>query len=49
MLGFQVYPNIELPETIKNTKIRESETKSLIKTKWRRYACTIHGILLDGY
>ena len=47
MLGFQVYPTIELPGTIKDTKIKESETKSLIKIKWRRIAFVILGILLD--
>ena len=27
MLGFQVHPTIELPGTLKNTKIREGETR----------------------
>jgi hypothetical protein len=33
MLGFQEHPAIELSGTLKNTKMREGETKSLIKTK----------------
>ena len=33
MLGFQVHPIIELPGTLKNTKMREGEIKSLNKTE----------------
>ena len=47
MLGFQVHPTIELPGTLKNTKIKKSETKSLNETKWHQIAYTILGILLD--
>ena len=48
MLGFQVYPTIELLGIIKDTKIKEGETKSLNKTERSRIAFTILGILLDG-
>ena len=47
MLGFQVHPTIELPETLKNTKMMEGEIKSLIKTKWSRIAFAILSILRD--
>ena len=47
MLGFQVHPTIELPGTIKDAKIKETETNSLIKTKWSQFACTTIGILHD--
>ena len=48
MLGFQVHSTIELLGTIKNIKIKKSETKSLNKTKWSQIAYTILGTLLDG-
>ena len=48
MLGFQVHPTTELPGTLKNTKMRESEIKSLIKTEWSRIAFAILGTLHDG-
>jgi hypothetical protein len=47
MLGFQVHHTIELPGTIKDTKIRESETKSLNKTKRSQIAFAILGTLHD--
>ena len=48
MLGFQVHPTIELPETLKNTKMREGEIKSLNKTEWSQIAFAILGMLHDG-
>ena len=47
MLGFQEYPAIKLPGTLKNTKMREGETKSLNKTEWSQIAFAILGILYD--
>ena len=47
MLGFQVYPTIELLGIIKDTKIKEGETKSLNKTKRSQIAFAILGTLHD--
>jgi hypothetical protein len=48
MLGFQVYPTTELPGNLKDTKMREGEIKSLIKTERSHIAFAIFGILHDG-
>ena len=48
MLGFQVYPTTELPGNLKDTKMREGEIKSVIKTERSHIAFTIFGILHDG-
>ena len=48
MLGFQVYPTTEMPGNLKNTKIKDGEIKSLIKTERNHIAFAIFGISHDG-
>ena len=48
MLGFQVHPTIEMPGNLKDTKMREGEIKSLIKTERSHIAFAILGISYDG-
>ena len=48
MLGFQVHPTTEMPGNLKDTKIRDGEIKSLIKTERSHITFAIFGISYDG-
>jgi hypothetical protein len=48
VLGFQVHPTTEMPGNLKNTKIKDGEIKSLIKTERSHIAVATFGISHDG-